>query len=67
MFRKTFIRLILSTVVASAALIAYSSSRSVNSTEKETCEAKECTLKAPKGEMILLETLTRTLFSQASK
>lgn len=67
MFRKTFIRLIFGTVLASAALIAYSSNHSAKSAEKENCETTECSIKTPKGEMLLLETLTRSLFSQASK
>lgn len=68
MFRKTFIRLILIIIVASASLILFSATRNVTAASKEACTetTEDCNIDKSKGDLIILESLGRNIISAAN-
>lgn len=68
MFRKTFIRLILVIVVASASLILFSATKTVTATSKEACSDsnEDSKIDKTKGDLIILESLGRNIISATS-
>lgn len=67
MFRKTFIRLILVTFIASGILVAFANNRPAKSAEQETCDAPASQKAAGKGEFLFLEALGKALLLQAKQ
>lgn len=68
MFRKTFIRLILVIMVASASLILFSATRNVTAASIEACNenTEDCNIDKSKGDLIILESLGRNIISAAN-
>jgi hypothetical protein len=68
MFRKTFIRLILVIVIASASLILFSATRNEAAASKEACSetSEDCKIDKSKGDLIILESLGRNIISAAN-
>jgi len=70
MFRKTFIRLILVTAVATTTLLVFAASKTVqnaSNVNKESCEnTKDCEPTSKKSGYMILESFGRALMSAPS-
>ncbi|MBC7851586.1 MAG: hypothetical protein H7Y31_17710 [Chitinophagaceae bacterium] len=63
MFRKTFIRLILATTIATTTLIVFASTRNPQAQRDESCALKESSPAGYKSSFMILEALGRMVVS----